>query len=58
MNRIKGVGYGGGRCGWWTASVRSGLSTDCVNVDYGGNSGDWHASGELFVPVCFRIDEA
>lgn len=58
MNRIKGAGNGGGRCDWWTASVGSGTSTGCVNVNGGGASGDWYASAELCVPVCFRIDEA
>ena len=58
MNRIKGAGNGGGRCGWWTASVGSGTSTYCVGVDDDGHSNYWGASGVLCVPVCFRIDEA
>ena len=58
MNRIKGAGNGGGRCDWWTASVGSGGSTICVRVHSGGYSGGWDASRELYVPVCFRIDEA
>ena len=58
MNRIKGAGNGGGRCTWWTASVGSGNSTHCVRVTGHGDSNGWHASGELYVPVCFRIDEA
>lgn len=58
LNRIKGAGNGGGRCLWWLASVRSGISTDCVGVNGNGISGHYNASGELYVPVCFRIDEA
>ena len=58
MNRIKGAGNGGGRCVWWAASVGSGNSTHCVSVNNVGNSGNWGASYELYVPVCFRIDEA
>ncbi len=58
LNRIKGAGNGGGRCSWWTASVRSGNSTNCVSVHNYGYSSDCYASGELCVPVCFRIDEA
>lgn len=58
LNRIKGAGNGGGRCHWWLASVRSGYSTYCVDVNGTGHSDAWHASGELYVPVCFRISEA
>ena len=58
MNRIKGAGNGGGRCNWWTASVGSGYSTNCVYVYSYGHSNYWTASGGLYVPVCFRIDEA
>ena len=58
FNRIKEAGDGGGRCHWWLASVGSGTSTGCVYVGTLGNSGYWVASGELYVPVCFRIDEA
>lgn len=58
LNRIKGAGNGGGRCDWWTATVRSGHSTTCVFVTGHGDSDCWYASSELYVPVCFRIDEA
>lgn len=58
LNRVKGAGNGGGRCGWWLASVGGGYSTSCVCVGNGGGSGGWGAGGELRVPVCFRIDEA
>ena len=58
-HRIKGAGNGGGRCGWWLASVSGGSSAGCVSVDNGGCSNGWgNASHELRVPVCFRIDEA
>lgn len=58
LNRIKGAGNGGGRCTWWLASVGSGYSANCVSVISNGHSHLWGASGELLVPVCFRIDEA
>ena len=48
LNRIKGAGNGGGRGG----------STYCVRVNDDGHSDNWLASNELYVPVCFRIDEA
>ena len=57
--RIKGAGNGGGRCDWWLASVTGGSSAICVHVYNYGHSDSWYdASGELCVPVCFRIDEA
>jgi len=59
LHRIKGQGNGGGRCRWWLASVTGGSSTSCVYVTSSGHSDHWgNASGELCVPVCFRIDEA
>ena len=58
VDRMTAAGNGGGRCHWWTASVRSGGSTNCVGVDGDGHSDYWGASHELYVPVCFRIDEA
>lgn len=58
LNRIKGAGNGGGRCIWWTASVGNDSSTNCVCVSCYGYSRGWGASDELYVPVCFRIDEA
>lgn len=54
-NRIKCNRKGGSPDWYWTASVRSGASTLCVAVDYGGNSDYWGASSELYVPVCFVI---
>ena len=55
VNRIKGVGNGGGRCHWWLASVRSGNSTlACFVSDY-GLAYYWDASVAVHVPVCFRI---
>lgn len=42
----------GSRCNWWLASVTSGSSSNCVNVNNNGNSNNWNnASNELCVPV-------
>ena len=57
-NRIKCNRKGGSPDWSRTASVGSGNSTHCVGVRSYGYSSDWGASGELYVPVCFRIDEA
>lgn len=55
-HRIKCNKKGGTPDWWWLASVTSGSSTGCVNVSYGGHSGNWNdASDELCVPVCFVI---
>ena len=50
-NRIKCNRKGGSPDWYWTASVRSGNSTNCVNVNNNGNSNNWNASNELYVPV-------
>lgn len=55
LNRIKGAGNGGGRCHWWLASVRSGISTYACGVACSGLAHCWYASGEIRVPLCFRI---
>lgn len=54
-NRIKCNRKGGSPDWYWLASVRSGASSGCVNVDDHGNSNYWGASNELYVPVCFVI---
>lgn len=54
-NRIKCNRKGGSPDWYWTASVRSGSSTHCVGVGGNGDSGNWYASNELCVPVCFVI---
>lgn len=54
-NRIKCNRKGGSPDWYWLASVGSGGSANCVGVNDNGNSGDWVASGELYVPVCFVI---
>ena len=42
----------GSRCSWWLASVTSGSSSICVNVNNYGHSHNWNnASYELCVPV-------
>ena len=55
LNRIKGAGHGGSRCGWWLASVRSGNSTGACRVTHNGDAAHWDASNAYRVPVCFRI---
>lgn len=54
-NRIKCNRKGGSPDWYWAASVGSGSSTRCVTVDNHGYSTTWHASGGLYVPVCFVI---
>ena len=54
-NRIKCNRKGGSPDWYWAASVGSGTSTHCVGVGGYGGSGGWHASNELYVPVCFVI---
>ena len=54
-NRIKCNRKGGSPDWYWTASVRSGYSTNCVHVIGYGYSYNWSASTELYVPVCFVI---
>lgn len=55
LNRIKGAGHGGSRCGWWLASVGSGSSTNACHVNHHGAASNWNASYAHRVPVCFRI---
>lgn len=58
-HRMKGVGLGGARANWWTASATSGTSTSVVTVNGYGSSDSGHgASNALCVPVCFRTMEA
>lgn len=57
-HRMKGVGPGGARAAWWTASAYSGYSTNVVNVTTDGTSGSNIASNAFCVPVCFRTMEA
>ena len=53
--RIKGAGPGGNSATWWTASAYSGGATTFANVGaYGIDSRDG-ATGELSVPLCFRL---
>jgi len=56
MNRIKGLGDGGGRTTWWELTPTSGSSSYFCSVDYGGNASTSGASSAwLSAPVCFRI---
>ena len=57
-HRMKGIGSGGTRATWWTASAHSGTSTHVVLVSRNGNSDDYSASSAPCVPVCFRTMEA
>ena len=50
-HRMKGVGPGGARANWWTASANSGNSTNVVNVNNNGNSNNNNASNAICVPV-------
>ena len=54
-NRIKCNRKGGSPDWYWAASVRSGNSTYCVDVNGHGGSSGWYASNGLYVPVCFVI---
>lgn len=55
-HRIKCNKKGGTPDWWWLASVASGSSSYCVNVNDNGTSLDWYgASSGLCVPVCFVI---
>lgn len=55
LNRIKCAGKGGGRCDWWLASVRSGISASACSVSSNGDASSWYASNASRVPLCFRI---
>ena len=55
---IKGIGNGGDRSCWWTACASSGYSTQVCYVDAFGQSYIYFASHDMYVPVCFRIDES
>ena len=56
MNRIKGLGDGGGRSSWWELAPYSGNSSYFCSVSSGGYANSNSASGTwLSAPVCFRI---
>ena len=56
MNRIKGLGDGGGRDNWWELTPASGNSSAFCNVSYNGRANYYDASVTwLSAPVCFRI---
>ena len=57
-HRMKGVGPGGARGHWWTASAHSGNSTRVVSVSQYGYSDNSSTSYAVRVPVCFRTMEA
>jgi len=55
-NRIKGIGDGGERCGWWLSSVYGGTSTTVCFISSLGNASNNPAShAAIYAPVCFRI---
>ena len=56
MNRIKGLGDGGGRTSWWELTPASGNSSNFCYVGYAGFANTTNASSTwLSAPVCFRI---
>lgn len=56
MNRIKGLGDGGGRYNWWELAPSSGNSSYFCHVDSNGSVNTSSASSTwLSAPVCFRI---
>lgn len=56
MNRVKGLGDGGGRATWWGLTPYSGNSTTFCSVSHTGNASYYSASSTwLSAPVCFRI---
>ena len=58
LHRIKCNKEGGNSCNWWLATATGGASGKCIYVQYTGNSyGNHNASSNLYVPVCFRIDD-
>lgn len=53
---IKGVGNGGGRCGWWCASSAAGsAATFCFVYSTGIPTSASAISAYVLVPLCFRI---
>mgnify|MGYP001115736980 FL=1 len=57
-NRMRGSAEGEDTCGWWLASVRSGLSTNACPVSSNGSASYWPASNAYRVPVCFIIKKS
>ena len=55
MNRLKGLGDGGSRNNWWSASAVAGYTTYCVIVGTCGSVAYTGASTSHGAPVCFRI---
>lgn len=56
MDRVKGLGDGGGRNGWWLMSAYAGHTSYFCYVYYSGIAYNTYASGTwIGAPVCFRI---
>ena len=56
MNRVKGLGDGGGRYAWWELTPYSGNSSHFCYASYNGLANVGNASYTwLSAPVCFRI---
>ena len=56
MNRVKGLGDGGGRNYWWGLTPYSGTSSTFGDVTTYGVANNYYASTTwLSAPVCFRI---
>lgn len=55
MNRVKGLGNGGGRADWWSLSTSSGVASGFVYVNSYGIVASSGASAAYGAPLCFRI---
>lgn len=56
MDRVKGLGDGGGRYSWWLMSAYAGSTSSFCYVSYSGIATNHYASGTwIGAPVCFRI---
>lgn len=58
LHRIKKIGPSGNKTFWWTASAKSGSSTDAVVISSAGHSISNATNTAGYVPVCFRTMEA
>lgn len=52
---VKGLGNGGSRCNWWSASAYVGSATNFAYVNGNGNPGNNLASYSNGVPACFLL---
>ena len=52
---VKGLGNGGSRYNWWSASAYVGSATNFAVVNYNGNPDQYRASNSYGVPACFLL---